>query len=253
MTVTRTPRVSKSSRSRKQRIRRVVLLILGILVAFVVISATTMLLLWGPDRPEQYEDKVADLEERLMDPAPQGVVLLTGSSFFEMWETSAEDLDGIDTVNVGISGTKIGDQIHYLDRLVFPFAPRALVVYAGSNDISGFPFFSKTADQVVPRVQEYVSLVHEEYPGLPIYYVAITEAPIRETVRPEIQAANRMLSTWAEETGAITFIDTAPTLLTPDGGIDESIFLDDRLHFNERGYEKFASAIRDALLPDLGE
>lgn len=137
------------------------------------------------------------------------------------------------------------------DRLVFPFNPRALVVYAGSNDISGIPFFSRRAEQVVSKVKEYVSLVHVRCPGLPIFYVAITEAPLREKVRDEIQKANRLLSEWAEETGEITFIDTAPALLTPDGDIDDSVFSDDRLHLNNQGYERFAAAISAVLLPAL--
>lgn len=59
--------------------------------------------------------------------------------------------------------------------------------------------------------------------------MAITEAPIRKGVRGEIQKANRMLSDWADDTGEITFIDTAPTLLTPSGEIDGSLFGSDRL------------------------
>lgn len=113
--------------------------------------------MFGPDRPGIFEGKVDDLEQRVMNPAPQDVVLLTGSSYFELWKTSDRDLAGLNTVDVGIGGTRIGDQIHYFDRLVRPFNPSAVVVYAGSNDISGLPFFSRTADEVVPRVKEYVS------------------------------------------------------------------------------------------------
>lgn len=80
--------------------------------------------------------------------------------------------------------------------------------------------------------------------------MAITEAPIRKGVRGEIQKANRMLSDWADDTGEITFIDTAPTLLTPSGEIDGSLFGSDRLHLNDKGYEKFAAVIRAALGAD---
>nr|WP_276584336.1 GDSL-type esterase/lipase family protein [Brevibacterium permense] len=182
-----------------------------------------------------------------MDPAPQDVTLLTGSSYFELGETSPEDLEGLDTVNVGIAETKIGDQIHYLDRLVVPFRPRALVVYAGSNDISGFPFFSNPAEEVVTLVKKYVALVHGQFPNFPIYYVAITEAPIRQGVREEIQQANQMLSDWADQTGEIAFINTASALLTPSGDIDSPLFRADQLHLNAEGYAKFAAVISDAL------
>lgn len=237
----------RPARARGRRIGRIVVVVVSCLVVLVVLAVAVLLAVFGPDRPGLFEGKVADLEQRLMDPAPQGVVLLTGSSYFELWKTSGEDLAGLNTVNVGIGGTKIGDQIHYFDRLVRPFNPSAVVVYAGSNDISGLPFFSKTADEVVPRVKEYVSLIHDAYPEAPVYYVAITEAPIRKGVRGEIQKANQMLSDWADESGEITFIDTASTLLTSSGEIDGSLFGGDRLHLNDKGYEKFAAVIRQAL------
>lgn len=243
----------RRNRTRVSRVGRIIFVSIGILMALIVSAAGVLLLIIGPDRPGQFERRVESLKKRLMNPAPQDVVLLAGSSYFELWDTSSRDLEELNTVNVGIGGTKIGDQIFYLDRVVFPFNPRALVVYAGSNDINGFPFFSKTADEVVPRVKEYVSLVHKKFPNLPVYYVAITEAPIRTRVREEIQNTNRMLAAWAEQTREITFIDTAPALLTSSGDIDPSIFRGDRLHLNEKGYEKFAAVIRSALIPDLFE
>lgn len=177
----------------------------------------------------------------------EGVVLLTGSSYFEFWHTSAADLAPLDTVNVGIGGTRIGAQQRYFERLVVPFRPRALVIYAGSNDISGVPMFTRSASWTVPRVQEYIRNARRRLGGIPVFYVAITESPARVRVRDEIQQANRMLRNWAHESGEATFIDTAPVLLTPDGQIDGSLFDDDRLHLNERGYQRFARAIRTAL------
>lgn len=236
---------------RKRKLWRILAIVVGSLVVLALAGYTAFLLYFGPDRPEQWEGRVADIEKTLLTDDAQGAVLLTGSSYFEYWTSSGDDLAPLDTVNVGIGGTKIGEQIHYIDRLVTPFQPSALVVYAGSNDISGLPFFSKTADQVVPKVQEYVELVHERFPDLPVYYVAITEAPSREGVRGEIQEANRQLAEWADETGEITFIDTAPALLTSDGEIDGSIFGSDRLHLNDEGYEMFAAAIREVLVEDL--
>jgi len=228
-----------------------VAIVVGSLVALWAVAGVGALLYFGPDRPEKYAARVGEIVDAQQASGAQGMVLLTGSSFFENWTTSGDDLAPLETLNVGIGGTRIGDQIHYVDQLVTPFAPRALVVYAGSNDIGGMPFFTKTADQVVPKVKEYVALARSRFPELPIYYVGIVESPSREGVRGEIQDANRQLAEWAAETGEITFIDTAPALLTEDGAIDGSLFGSDRLHFNDAGYSKFAAAVRDVLVPDL--
>lgn len=231
---------------------KVGLIVAGVLIVVLAATSAGALAYFRSDRPQAYEDRLQTFERDLMNPARQGVVLLAGSSYFDNWDTSELDLSPLDTVNVGIGGTKIGEQIAFIDRLVVPFAPRALVLYAGSNDISGLPLLTSDPASVVERVKEYVRIAHERLPGMPVYYVAITEAPVRENVRDDIRLANSLLKEWAQETDEMTFIDTAPALLSPEGDIDESIFLEDRLHLNAEGYEKFSAVIRERLLVDLG-
>ena len=101
-----------------------------------------------------------------------------------------------------------------------------------------------------PRVASWEDL-HARLPEARLYYVAITEAPVRAGVRDQIQAANDLIAEYADSTDFVTFIDTAPSLLTPDGEIDSTLFGSDALHFNSLGYEKFAAAIRQVLIRDL--
>ncbi|MBP2376844.1 lysophospholipase L1-like esterase [Microbacterium phyllosphaerae] len=221
-------------------------------MGIVVIGGIGVNVYLGADIPALWAGKVEDVEDRFPDGRPQNGVLLTGSSYIEQWSTSEEDLAPLDTVNIGIGGTKIGDHAAYVDRLVVPFHPRAIVVYAGSNDISGLPFFSKSGEDVSERVAQYLETLHQKLPDAKIFYVAVTEAPIRAGVRDDIQKANSLISEFARTTDYVTFIDTAPVLLAEDGDIDESLFGPDNLHFNDKGYEKFSSAIRPVLIDSLG-
>lgn len=254
-TITETPVAStkvRPPRSPRRRVIRGTLITVGSLVAAGALLAGGFLVYSGMDAPWTYESRVAAVEDRFAEGYPQGGVVLTGSSYFEYWENSDEDLLPMETTNVGIGGTKIGDQAAFVDRLVTPFNPRAVVVYAGSNDISGIPFFSKKGADVATRVQAYLEDLHAKLPDAKLFYVAITDAPVREGVRDEILAANTAIADFAASTDYVTFIDTAPTLLTADGKIDRSLFRGDRLHFNDAGYEKFASAIQPVLEESLG-
>ncbi len=241
----------RKTRTRRHRIIRNTLLSVGSVIAGVLVIGIGFLVYSGADAPWTFESRVAGVEGRFADGYPQGEVLLTGSSYFEYWETSEDDLAPLESINVGIGGTKIGDQAAFVERLVVPFDPRAVVVYAGSNDINGIPFFSKSGADVASRVQAYLEDLHERLPSAKLFYVAITEAPIRAGVRDEIQTANQSIADYADSTDYVTFIETAPALLTPDGAIDGSLFRDDNLHFNETGYEKFVAAIRPVLLDGL--
>ena len=236
---------------RPHRRRRVILIALASVLTLSLIGGGVTLYVLGADNPALFEGKVSEVESRFADGYPQGEIILTGSSFFERWSSSDEDLAPLDTINVGIGSTKIGDQAAYVDRLVTPFHPRAVVVYAGSNDISGLPFFTKQGDDVAARVISYLDDLHQTLPEARLYYVAITEAPIRVGVRAQIQLANGLLAEYAKSTDFLTFIDTSPELLTPEGEIDATLFGSDNLHFNTLGYEKFSQAIRPILIEDL--
>jgi lysophospholipase L1-like esterase len=226
---------------------RILGLTFGGLVVLCIGGGLVALYVVGRDDPSQYEERVAAQEAEYGGAYPTGGVLLSGSSFFEYWETSASDLAPLDTINIGIGGTKAGDHIAYFDRMVLPFEPRVLVLYIGSNDISGIPLYTKSAEDTVALIESYIENAREALPQTKIYYVAITEAPARSNVREEIQEANRQLAQLAEDSGDFIFIDTAPSLLRPDGSIDGSLFGPDRLHFNDSGYRAFAAAVRAGL------
>lgn len=182
----------------------------------------------GRDYPAQYESRVREIERRQGATRGPVHVLLTGSSYIEYWSTSGRDLSPLESVNIGIGGTKVGDHRAYLERMVVPFSPEVVVVYVGSNDINGIPFFSKDADEVVALVVAYLSALHDRLPDSEIYYVAMAEAPIRARVRRQIQAANHKLRAIAESNPRFVFVDTAAALLNHDGSINNSLFRGDR-------------------------
>ena len=235
---------------RRRRGLKITLIASAVVLVLALAGGAITLWYFGHDDPARYEESVDAIEQRFADGYPQGQVLLSGSSFFEFWETSADDLAPLPTTNIGIGGTKVIDHLTYFDRMVVPFAPRTLVLYIGSNDMGGIPLYTKSAEHTVGLIEQYIAEAHAKVPDATVYYVAVTEAPARAGVRSDIQHANAMLAERARETGDFTFIDTAPALLNADGSIDGTLFGPDRLHFNEKGYERFAEAIRQGLAPE---
>ena len=66
---------------------------------------------------------------------PEGAVLFVGSSSIRMWKTLAEDFPGVSVLNRGFGGSEIEDAIYFADRIILPYRPRTVVVYAGDNDL----------------------------------------------------------------------------------------------------------------------
>lgn len=249
-----------TGRSRGQR--RLLLLLILLAAALVLAAVATALALGsrfggdaeppGPAATSSVDmaERVAGLDKRFADGFPQHSIVLTGSSTIGRWTTSKEDLRPLETYNIGIGGTTVADHLAWLDRMVAPFDPRAVVVYVGANDISGGAD-SRTGTDTAEAVIEYLHRLEEVAPDAVLYYVEIAETPARESVRDEVRAANTAISAYAETDDRVTFVPTAQTLLTADGRIDSALFVDDGLHFDEAGYARFSEAVRAVLLADL--
>ncbi|AND16752.1 hypothetical protein C5C18_00760 [Rathayibacter tritici] len=204
----------------------------------------------APTSSVDMAERVAGLEKRFAGGFPQHSIVLTGSSTIGRWTSSKEDLRPLETYNIGIGGTTVADHLAWLDRMITPFNPRAVIVYVGANDITG-EADSRSGAQTADAVIEYLQRVEEVAPEAELYYVEIAETPARASVSAEVRAANSAISAYAETDDRVTFVPTAQVLLTPDGSIDPSLFLDDGLHFNDAGYARFSEAVRAVVLPAL--
>ncbi|HEX7631381.1 MAG TPA: hypothetical protein VF388_04550, partial [Lacunisphaera sp.] len=69
-------------------------------------------------------------------PPAHHAVVFVGSSSIRFWTTLAEDFPGVPTINRGFGGSEMADSAFYADRIVIPYQPRLVVVYAGENDIA---------------------------------------------------------------------------------------------------------------------
>ncbi len=47
----------------------------------------------------------------------------------------AADFPEVKVINRGFGGSELGDSTYFADRIVAPYHPRAIVLYAGDNDL----------------------------------------------------------------------------------------------------------------------
>src|SRR5688572_9613094 len=89
---------------------------------------------WQADR---WEKDIAAFEaaDRISPPLKGGIVFV-GSSTIRLWDVKTYFPD-LTIINRGFGGSALADAVRYADRIVLPFEPRLVVVYAGDNDIAG--------------------------------------------------------------------------------------------------------------------
>jgi lysophospholipase L1-like esterase len=157
----------------------------------------------------------------------------------------------VPVIQHGFGGAKLNDLVYYADRLVSGYRPRAVVVFAGSNDIT--PFGTKTPEILLASYREFVSKVRQQQPDLPIYYIAITPSPRRWEVWSIVQTTNAFIADFCATDDKLHFIDTGPALLDGEGEPDPSNYIFDKLHLSEKGYRIWTGIIRPRLLADMPE
>lgn len=167
------------------------------------------------------------------NPPPREAILFVGSSSIRMWKTLAEDFPQHRVINRGFGGSQIIDSVFYADRIVIPYHPRLVVVYAGGNDINA----GKTPEQVFEDFQDFAALVWSRLPRTRLAYISIAPNPKRWEQVDKTREVNRRIQEFAQKNRRrLVFIDVSHDMLGPDGKPRPEIFLEDRLHMNASGY-----------------
>jgi len=184
-----------------------------------------------------------------LQPPPPNVIVFTGSSSITFWSTLERDMAPLPVINRGFGGSHMHDVVYYAPRLVVAYRPRAVVLFAGTNDLAGSK--PKTAQEVFDGYRAFVEVVHAALPVTPIYYIAITPTPSRWKYWPIVQETNRLIEAYTQTDPRLHFIDLTKTILSVDGKPDRGLFRIDRLHPNQKGYAVWTSIIKPILLADL--
>ena len=198
---------------------------------------------------QRWEPQIAAFEEsdRKMPPPP-GSVLFIGSSSIVNWKSVTRDFPGVVTLRRGFGGSQITDSVYYADRIVVPYKPRAIVFYAGDNDISA----GKSAETVLQDFKAFVGKVRAG--GLAdttVFFLAVKPSPSRWKLWPTMRRANELVQEWAKTQpgGKVVFVDVATPLLAPDGQPRPEFYLKDRLHLSAEGYRVWTRTLAPYLAP----
>ena len=148
-------------------------------------------------------------------------------------------------VNRGFGGALIDDVVRYADRIVVPYQPAAVVLFAGTNDIAGAR--PASAGYVAERFDAFVAKVRLAVPEALIFYVAITPSRARWSLWPVAMEANRLIEARVRADAGLRFIDLGPFLLGGDGTPDPEFYRRDGLHPSKSGYRIWAREIAVAL------
>lgn len=175
----------------------------------------------------------------------KNAILFVGSSSFRMWQDIQKDFPGLTIINRGFGGSSLPDVIRYENEIIFPYAPRQIVIYCGENDLAGSDTLA--AQTVVKRFVQLFTDIRSRLPEVPIAFVSIKPSPSRAHLMPRMVVANTMIAAFLKTQPNTAFVDVYRKMLTPEGKPMPDLFLQDNLHMNRKGYEIWKREISTVL------
>src|SRR5690606_20333119 len=147
--------------------------------------------------------------------------------------------------NRGFGGSQLSDVVEFADRIILPYKPRLVIVYAGDNDLAA----NKPPERVVADYRRLVKQIHEKLPETRIAFIGVKPSISRWRLIEQVRAVNRTVAAIAAEDERLEFIDIEPSMLGEDGQPRKELFLADGLHLNAAGYEVWTKLVRPVLAP----
>ncbi|BDU18572.1 SGNH/GDSL hydrolase family protein [Dyella sp. GSA-30] len=194
--------------------------------------------------PQQWAPDIAAFTAQDQTQAPpQHGVLFIGSSSIHAWTSLATDFPGVPVINRGFGGSAIADSTFYVDRIVTPYHPRVIVMYAGDNDIAE----GATSAEVIHDFQAFVARVRHDLPEAKIVYISIKPSIARENLWPQMHEANEGIAHWMKGKSGLRFVDIGPAMVDAQNHPRPELLRADGLHMTPAGYAIWVNALKPLL------
>lgn len=192
----------------------------------------------------KWEKAISDFERMdATNPPPKNSAVFIGSSTIARWKTLAADFPGLPVVNRGFGGSEIVDSTHFAPRVIFPYAPKMVVLRAGGNDL----WASNSVEKVFGDLKEFVQTVHAKLPDAKIVFISLSPSRARWSQHEKEKALNTLIAEHLRGKSYLQYIETYDVPLGADGLPRAELFVADKLHFNAEGYKLFTARIRPQL------
>ena len=198
-----------------------------------------------PD-PARFASAIAEFQAAdAANPPPKGAIVCTGSSSMRMWHPRIkDDLPGLTLLPRGFGGSHYTDLIYHLEALVFKYQPRALLLYEGDNDAN----YGKTPERIFQDFKFLAEQCRKQFPDLRLYIIGAKPSIARWAIAEQMQRSNAMIHDYCRANLGFTYIDVWSQLLDGDGQARPELFMEDKLHLNSAGYDRWTAAIAPVLL-----
>ena len=217
--------------------KRIGLLLIGCVIGYAPLQAQETV------RP--YDAAIANFMKQDSVQFPKkGAILFIGSSSIGRWRDLEERLQEYTVIRRGFGGSTFGDIAHYADRIIFPYRPSKIFLYAGENDLVQ----GKSVADIMQTIAAIHSRIKDQLPYTSLYVVSVKQSvKLKDYTADIVDLNNRIKAYIAKESCFIHYVDVVSGMLDEKGSLKEGIFVSDQLHLSTAGYDIWERIIRQFL------
>lgn len=188
-----------------------------------------------------FENSVQAFEryDKLRDPITRDIVF-AGSSSIGIWNTLSADMSPLPVLGRGFGGSTILENIFYFNRIMLPYQPKICVFYC-ENDIGS------STQTIFELMKYYEYLFHSKFPYSELFIVSYKPSIARKKSLSHIREVNNLIKDYFESKTNTGFIDIFNPMMVTNDSVDASLFIEDNLHMNSKGYAIWTSVIKPIL------
>ena len=200
-----------------------------------------------------YEEDVKKAEQERGKLNYDPKMIFYGSSSIRLWDHLYEDFKQYYPINLGFGGSTLVACNYFFDRLLKPYHPVHVTLYAADNDLGD----GAKPEDVYNHFKEFMQLLDAYFPGVSFSFISIKPSIARWNIVENIRATNTLIKDYLA-TGADNhyYIDIFDSMLNSEGLPAVDLFDAGGLHLSEKGYEvwkeillaHFSSILKDSIM-----
>lgn len=223
------------------------------------------------DIPMDLKSLEKDIIAYEQEPIKKGKILFYGHSWFTRWGSPKlgyrrmdEDIrmkDGsLAVVNHGFGTSTSEELLYYYPRMVRPWEPRALVIATYANDV----MYGYRPEDVMINISKICHWARTDFPGIKIFLMETPpsargkDTTVKDlwnsskTLREKFNEMLRIYTDTHEDTTLVTLWDKPDFFEMPEDvgnfrKVRDDIYVTDKVHLNQAGYDILGPIFREAL------
>ncbi|MGN5373697.1 GDSL-type esterase/lipase family protein [Sphingomonas hankookensis] len=175
----------------------------------------------------------------------QCAIWFVGSSTMARWTSLQQDMLPWTTHNRAIGGATLAELTTRFLNERNPQPPRAIVFYAGENDLA----FGVPVKATAAAFADFMAYKRKRLGTTPVFFVSVKPSPTRWALADRQAAFDAIVQQMAVRDTDLTYVDVRDRFLVD--GRPGPFYEVDGLHLNDAGYAIFSTALHRTLAADL--